>query len=209
MRISTRMLTRCVVHPAVPPNRRRGARAASAGTRVAPTSGAGRVTRCRLQSTWTVPDLEDTVKVEVWDVCDTAKAGARTADRLALRHGESGPAARLDADSIDVFRGAHGVVYVFDPRKRWTFEYVQRQLPSVPARLPVLIFMNFSDVVTDELTVEGSGEGSPGRAKPVAMAEVEDLAQRESQRRAPDSMRLIRCSVRGKKNLKSVCSQYD
>ena len=132
---------------------------------------------------WSAPDVEDTVKVEVWDVCDTAKAGAASTDRLALRHGESGPAARLDADSIDVFRGAHGVVYVFDPRKRWTFEYVQRQLPSVPARMPVLIFMNFSDLVTDEPSVEGSGEGSPGRAKPVTMAEVEDLAQRESQRR--------------------------
>ena len=132
---------------------------------------------------WSAPDLEDTVKVEVWDVCDTAKVGASSTDRLALRHGESGPAARLDADSIDVFRGAHGVVYVFDPRKRWTFEYVQRQLPNVPARLPVLIFMNFSDLITDELNVEGAGEGSPGRAKPVAMAEVEDLAQRESQRR--------------------------
>ena len=83
---------------------------------------------------WSAPDCEDTVKVEVWDVCDTAvseQSKRRSAvpgqpRGLSLEHGQGA----LDADNIDVFRGAHAVVYVFDPRKRWTLEYVQRQLPS-------------------------------------------------------------------------------
>ena len=129
---------------------------------------------------WSAPDCEDTVKVEVWDVCDTAvseQSKRRSAvpgqpRGLSLEHGQGA----LDADNIDVFRGAHAVVYVFDPRKRWTLEYVQRQLPSVPPQLPVLILGGFTDLVATD--AEGA---EPADVVPVD--EVHRMAEAEAARR--------------------------
>ena len=129
---------------------------------------------------WSAPDCEDTVKVEVWDVCDTAVSEQSkrrsvvpgTPRGLSLEHGRGA----LDADNIDVFRGAHAVVYVFDPRKRWTLEYVQRQLPSVPPQVPVLILGGFTDLLTTD--AEGA---EPNDIVPVE--EVQRLAEAEAARR--------------------------
>ena len=128
---------------------------------------------------WSAPDCEDTVKVEVWDVCDTAVSEQSkrrsvvtgTPRGLALEHGQGA----LDADNIDVFRGAHAVVYVFDPRKRWTLEYVQRQLHAVPPRLPVLILTGFADLLAESEAAEV--------ADVVPHEEVQRLAEAEAARR--------------------------
>jgi hypothetical protein len=129
---------------------------------------------------WSAPDCEDTVKVEVWDVCDTAvseqskrrSAVPGTPRGLSLEHGRGA----LDADNIDVFRGAHAVVYVFDPRKRWTLDYVQRQLPSVPPQVSVLILGGFADLLTTD--AEGA---EPADVVPVE--EVQRMAEAEAARR--------------------------
>ena len=42
----------------------------------------------------------------------------------------------LDAEFVDVFKGTHGVVFLFDVTKMWTFEYIDRELPKVPAHIP-------------------------------------------------------------------------
>ena len=42
----------------------------------------------------------------------------------------------LDAEFVDVFKGTHGVVFLFDITKMWTFEYIDRELPKVPAHIP-------------------------------------------------------------------------
>ena len=36
-------------------------------------------------------------------------------------------------------RGANGVVFLFDMTKRWTWEYVTRELPKVPQNVFVLL----------------------------------------------------------------------
>ena len=42
-------------------------------------------------------------------------------------------------------QGAHGVIFLFDVTKLWTFEYIQRELPKVPKNIPVLVLANFMD----------------------------------------------------------------
>ncbi len=42
----------------------------------------------------------------------------------------------LDAEFVDVYKGTHGVVFIFDVTKMWTFEYIDRELPKVPAHIP-------------------------------------------------------------------------
>ena len=44
-----------------------------------------------------------------------------------------------DAKTINVFRGAHAVVLMVDPQKKWTFDYAQRELPKIPSSISVLL----------------------------------------------------------------------
>ena len=56
----------------------------------------------------------------------------------------SGPA--LDAEFVDVYKGTHGAIFLFDMTKLWTWEYVQREIRRVPAGLPVLVLANHRDM---------------------------------------------------------------
>jgi len=47
----------------------------------------------------------------------------------------------LDAANVDVYKGAQCVVFMYDPRKKWTFDYVQRSLEKLSEDLPVLILV--------------------------------------------------------------------
>lgn len=66
----------------------------------------------------------------------------------------------LDAELIDVYKGTHGVIMMFDLTKGWTFEYVVRELPKVPKHLPILILANHRDmghhrVITSDQVMRG------------------------------------------------------
>ncbi len=37
--------------------------------------------------------------------------------------------------------------------KKWTFDYIQRELPKVPKRIPVLVLLNFRDAISEEASV--------------------------------------------------------
>ena len=49
----------------------------------------------------------------------------------------------LDAQWVDVYQGTHGVVMTTDITKPWTLEYVRRELPKVPSKIPILVLANF------------------------------------------------------------------
>lgn len=61
------------------------------------------------------------VKVEVWDVVDKAKR-KKTESALKLDHtgaDEENEMPRLDAQFIDVYKGAHAVIMMYDITKLW------------------------------------------------------------------------------------------
>mmetsp|Transcript_33254 Transcript_33254/g.63848 ORF Transcript_33254/g.63848 Transcript_33254/m.63848 type:complete len:684 (-) Transcript_33254:566-2617(-) len=67
----------------------------------------------------------------------------------------------LDAQAVDVYRGADAVIFMVDPSKRWTYDYVKRAMVNIPSRMPVAIVLNFRDmpssqrqVRTDEVAAE-------------------------------------------------------
>ena len=62
---------------------------------------------------------------------------------------------QLDTSNVDVLRGTHAVVLIFNPMKKWTWDYVKREIPKIPARIQVLIMANFKDVLEapDVLTI--------------------------------------------------------
>ena len=45
--------------------------------------------------------------------------------------------AACDARFVDVYKGCHGVILVFDLTKQWTWEYVTNELKVVPSHVPV------------------------------------------------------------------------
>ena len=97
---------------------------------------------------WNYKATDDIVKVEVWDVVDKGKK-RKQLEGLKLAQGEvpnfEQPA--LDAEFVDVYKGSHGVILMFDCTKAWTFDYVKREAPKVPKHIPILVLANFIDQV--------------------------------------------------------------
>merc|ERR1719436_2054666 len=92
---------------------------------------------------WSYKNTEDIVKVEVWDVVDVAKKRKKLKG-LKMQDGESEEfEPGLDAGFIDVYKGTHGVIMLFDITKPWTLEYVKKETETVPAHIPILILANF------------------------------------------------------------------
>eukprot|EP00462_Mataza_sp_D1_P018722 CAMPEP_0175144206 /NCGR_PEP_ID=MMETSP0087-20121206/13977_1 /TAXON_ID=136419 /ORGANISM="Unknown Unknown, Strain D1" /LENGTH=441 /DNA_ID=CAMNT_0016428597 /DNA_START=37 /DNA_END=1358 /DNA_ORIENTATION=+ len=52
----------------------------------------------------------------------------------------------LDASFVDVYQGANAVVFLVDPTRTWTLDYVVKELPHVPSELEILILVNFRDL---------------------------------------------------------------
>ncbi len=86
---------------------------------------------------WSHKAADDVVKVDVWDVVDKGKRRIKLNQGLKLAAASDKEEkvgdleAALDAEFVDVYKGAHGVVFLYDVTKMWTFEYVRRELEKV------------------------------------------------------------------------------
>jgi hypothetical protein len=99
---------------------------------------------------WNYKATDDVVKVEVWDVVDKGRK-RKKADGLKLENSSNNlpPEVEpppLDAEFLDVYKGAHGVILVFDMTKAWTWDYVKREMDRIPPHLPVLVLGNHRDM---------------------------------------------------------------
>ncbi|VVC33078.1 Hypothetical protein CINCED_3A000310 [Cinara cedri] len=106
---------------------------------------------------WNYKNTEDIVKVEVWDVVDKGKrrplSSSKSCDVLKTEHDkvklspipvEDTPV--LDAELVDVYRYTNGVLLVLDITKRWTLDYVYKELLKIPENIPVLVLGNHCDM---------------------------------------------------------------
>lgn len=66
-------------------------------------------------------------------------------DDAAPPQNRGGVLAPLDATAVDVYKGTHGVLLLFDISKRWSFDYVVKLLPAIPETIPVLLLGNCRD----------------------------------------------------------------
>merc|ERR1719420_1904352 len=80
---------------------------------------------------WNYKATDDIVKVEVWDVVDKGKK-RKQLDGLKLNEKMADFEPALDAEFVDVYKGAHGAILMFDCTKAWTFDYVKREAAKVP-----------------------------------------------------------------------------
>lgn len=105
---------------------------------------------------WNYKATDDVVKVEVWDVVDKGKK-KKPLEGLKLNTNTMAlpeePA--LDAEFLNVYKGTHGVILMFDITKQWTFDYVKKEIPNIPSTIPIMVLANHRDMghhrcVTDE-----------------------------------------------------------
>lgn len=86
-------------------------------------------------------------KVELWDVVDVGLAppGKSSSTHLA-------PLA--DASTIDVYRGCHCVIFLVDPMRKETLDYVLTESRNVPATAAILVALNFMDLPKPHVVTE-------------------------------------------------------
>lgn len=109
---------------------------------------------------WSFKATEDVVKVEVWDVVDRGKARVRqTGLKLSSMAVAVPETPALDAEFLDVYKGTHGVILMLDITKNWTFEYVCKELPKIPADIPVLLLGNHCDMSHHRVITPGQAIG--------------------------------------------------
>lgn len=140
---------------------------------------------------WACPESADTVKLEVWDVVEAdlcrKPAGLALAHRAVAAEASPpvSPAGGGESGSltIDVWRGSHGAIVLFDPRKPWSLQHAVRSMGEAPAPLPVLLLANFSD------QAGAASCGADVASGEVPWADVEAAAQDETRR----SGRIVIC----------------
>ncbi|KNC75751.1 hypothetical protein SARC_11730, partial [Sphaeroforma arctica JP610] len=120
---------------------------------------------------WRYDRTGDMVKVEVWDVVDHARVRANQNPGTLKLSNDIAPNSRAnmkgkeatgkgtntagfshsfcDAQFVDVYKNTHGVIFVLDVTKPWTFLYVQRNAAQVPAHIPILLLVNKVDLRQD------------------------------------------------------------
>ncbi|XP_062586512.1 rab-like protein 6 [Saccostrea cucullata] len=67
-------------------------------------------------------------------------------DGLKLSNEEESDEPSLDAEFIDVYKGTHGVILMYDITKQWTFNYVEKEMEKIPVHIPVLVLGNHRDM---------------------------------------------------------------
>lgn len=98
---------------------------------------------------WDYKATDDIVKVDVWDVVDQGKSKKKESKGLKLTESSPTPTLDnqvLDATFLDVYKHAHAVILIFDITKKWTYNYIERELPKVPNHIPTLVLANFRDM---------------------------------------------------------------
>jgi hypothetical protein len=51
----------------------------------------------------------------------------------------------VDASTVDVYKGAHAVIFMVDPTRKWTLDYVEKKTGEVPKHLDVFICVGMMD----------------------------------------------------------------
>ena len=124
---------------------------------------------------WTCPRTDENVKVELWDTVDVgiqpkAEWAGVTGSDGAQSQEQAGCATDvvlLDAATINVYQGCDGVLVLYDPMRRETFDHAVKLVKEIPRNdIPVLLAANFADVC--------AGDASKSKVK---QSELDKLAR--------------------------------
>ncbi|XP_067951594.1 rab-like protein 6 [Watersipora subatra] len=95
---------------------------------------------------WNYKATDDVVKVEVWDVVDKARRKPDNGLKLNHEGNDAMDTPSLDAQFLDVYKGTHAVILMYDVTKLWTWQYVEREIEKTPSNIPIVILANCRDM---------------------------------------------------------------
>ena len=89
------------------------------------------------------------VNLEIWDVVDKAIIPTNIVDdnngiiKPSTVSKNSLPA---DASTIDVYKGAHAVIFMVDPTRKWTLDYVKTNISKIPDGIDCVVLFGKKDL---------------------------------------------------------------
>jgi len=91
------------------------------------------------------------VNLEIWDVVDKAIVPSNISDLPPSSNPSHSPNLSknllpADASTIDVYKGAHAVIFLVDPTRKWTLDYAEKHLPKVPHHIDVALLFSKKDL---------------------------------------------------------------
>ncbi len=78
------------------------------------------------------------VNLEIWDVVDKVILPSNIIEDNNLL-----PA---HASTIDVYKNAHAIIFMDDPTRKWTFDYVKNNITSIPNGIDCVILFGTKDL---------------------------------------------------------------
>jgi hypothetical protein len=118
---------------------------------------------------------------------------------------------KLDASIVNVYTGADAVILIFDPTKKWTWDYVRKEIEgeSIPHGIPVLIIVTSQFDILIILTFQGNyRDMNPHRI--VSEKEIEsflDLSSRAQS--ANECVKYIEASMLNSFGLRGIVSFFN
>ena len=95
---------------------------------------------------WPYKSSDEMVNLEIWDVVDKAVIPSNIAEDGSISMNVSKHLLPADATTIDVFKGVHAVIFMVDPTRKWTLDYVQKHIASIPNGIDCVILFGKKDL---------------------------------------------------------------
>jgi hypothetical protein len=114
---------------------------------------------------WAFKNVEEAVKVEVWDCVDRSTHSSDPGAPVTPH---------LDTSTVNVHQNAQAVMFMVNPFDHASLDYVAQQLGNCPKNLAVLVLLNFKDLPTPHQPLGGCDDAST-QETPVGAAD-EDVA---------------------------------
>eukprot|EP01084_Bolivina_argentea_P113355 202044_1 len=97
---------------------------------------------------WPYKTSDEMVNLEIWDVVDKAIIPTNIADdpngvTPSIVSKNLLPA---DASTIDVYKGAHAIIFMVDPTRKWTLDYVKNNISLIPQGIDCVILFGKKDL---------------------------------------------------------------
>lgn len=100
------------------------------------------------------------------------------ASLMALSGGAGGKGGKghvcglLDASILDVYKGCQSAVFVINPFSSTALDYLRKEIPQVPSHIPILLLLNFADLMEGESEEDQGEEKNALPATPIRLPDV-------------------------------------
>lgn len=51
---------------------------------------------------------------------------------------------KLDSTTVDVYKGAHALIVMMDPTKKWTYDFARKEIENAPQGIDIMLVVSNS-----------------------------------------------------------------